>query len=72
VVLLDQEHLYNESGAVPYHLREVADFVSFFDGPELVDPGVVPLGDWRPDDDNRADVDGYCGVVRKPWPDRTH
>jgi O-methyltransferase involved in polyketide biosynthesis len=64
--VIESHRQYNESGAVPYHLREVADFVSFFDGLDLVDPGVVPLGDWRPDDDNRADVDGYCGVARKP------
>jgi hypothetical protein len=51
---------------VPYHLREVADFRSFFQGLEVVEPGVVPIPEWRPEQDNRADVDGYCGVARKP------
>jgi hypothetical protein len=64
--VIESHRQYNESGAVPYHLREVADFTSFFDGLELVEPGVVPLPDWRPEGDGRADVDGYAGVARKP------
>ena len=64
--VIESHRQYNESGAVPYHLRDLPDFVSFFDGLELVEPGVVPFTDWRPDDDTRADVDGYCGVARKP------
>jgi len=64
--VIESHRQYNESGAVPYHLREVADFTSFFDGLELVEPGVVPLADWRPDGGARIDVDGYCGVARKP------
>ncbi|MET8568889.1 SAM-dependent methyltransferase [Streptomyces sp. NPDC004783] len=38
-----------ESGAAPYVLRTVDEIASFFDGPELVDPGVVPVPLWRPD-----------------------
>jgi hypothetical protein len=64
--VIESHRQYNESGAVPYHLREVSDFQAFFDGLDLIDPGVVPLADWRPDDDSRARVDGYCGVARKP------
>ena len=63
--VIESHRQYNESGAVPYHLREVADFVSFFDGLELVEPGVVPIPDWRPAGDAHADVDGYGGVARK-------
>jgi hypothetical protein len=64
--VIESHRQYNESGAVPYHLREVADFISFFDGLDVIEPGVVPLGRWRPDDpDDRADVDGYCGVAPK-------
>ena len=63
--VIESHRQYNESGAVPYHLREVADFVSFFDGLELVEPGVVPIPDWRPAGDAHADVDGYGGVGRK-------
>ncbi|MER7456035.1 SAM-dependent methyltransferase [Micromonospora sp. NPDC126480] len=64
--VIESHRQYNESGAVPYHLREVADFTAFFDGLELVEPGIVPLGHWRPDGVPSATVDGYCGVARKP------
>jgi ubiquinone/menaquinone biosynthesis C-methylase UbiE len=60
---------YNESGAVPYVLRTPAEIASFFDGLELVEPGVVSCPRWRPDptpDGPSADVDVYGGVGRKP------
>ncbi|PAZ15166.1 S-adenosyl methyltransferase [Streptomyces sp. SA15] len=63
---------YNASGAVPYYVRGVAEIAGFFDGLELVDPGVVRVTQWRPgpsDSANPADpaasVDAYCGVGRK-------
>ena len=64
--VIESHRQYNESGAVPYHLREVSDFSAFFDGLELVDPGVVPIPHWRPDTDTDVDVDGYAAVARKP------
>jgi len=64
--VIESHRQYNESGAVPYHLRQVSDFSAFFDGLELLDPGVVPIPDWRPDGDAHADVDGYGAVARKP------
>jgi O-methyltransferase involved in polyketide biosynthesis len=64
--VIESHRQYNESGAVPYHLREVADFKAFFEGLELVEPGVVPMGQWRPDDKHITVVDGYCGIARKP------
>ena len=64
--VIESHRQYNESGAVPYHLRSVDDFTAFFDGLELVEPGVVPIPLWRPDSDDRPDVDGYAGVARKP------
>ncbi|GAP52821.1 SAM-dependent methyltransferase, partial [Streptomyces azureus] len=63
---------YNESGAVPYHVREVAEIAGFFDGLELVEPGVVRVPEWRPEPsegavgEDAAGVDAYCGVGRKP------
>ncbi|GCB51713.1 hypothetical protein SNL152K_9069 [Streptomyces sp. NL15-2K] len=64
---------YNASGAVPYHVRGIEEIAGFFDGLELVDPGVVQVTRWRPepsDSANPADpavsVDAYCGVGRKP------
>ena len=65
--VIESHRQYNESGAVPYHLREVADFEAFFTGLELVEPGIVPLPLWRPEAGAPVvDVDGYCGVGRKP------
>ncbi|MCX4657834.1 SAM-dependent methyltransferase [Streptomyces sp. SID4919] len=59
---------YNSSGAVPYHVRPVDEIASYFDGLELVEPGIVPVTAWRPDPDE-ADapaVDAYGAVGRKP------
>jgi O-methyltransferase involved in polyketide biosynthesis len=59
---------YNDSGAVPYQLRTPAEIASFFDGLELVEPGVVSCPRWQPDPDDtvKADVDAFGGVGRKP------
>lgn len=59
---------YNESGAVPYTLRTPDEIASFFDGLELVPPGVVPCPRWRPDQDTTGpeDLDAVGGVGRKP------
>ena len=40
---------YNDSGALPYVQRTPAEIASFFDGLELVEPGVVSCPRWRPD-----------------------
>ena len=59
---------YNESGAVPYYLRSPEQFARFFEGLELVEPGVVPVPHWRPDPDSSGQTVGrnsYCGVGRK-------
>ena len=58
---------YNDSGAVPYYLRSPARFARFFDGLELVEPGVVPVPHWRPDPGAEpVEIYSYCGVGRKP------
>ena len=42
--------VYEASGAVPYRTRSLEQFTGYFDGLELVAPGVVvPVDDWRPD-----------------------
>jgi hypothetical protein len=43
--------IYEASGAVPYRTRTLEQFTGYFDGLELIDPGVVPVADWRPDPD---------------------
>jgi S-adenosyl methyltransferase len=58
---------YNQSGAVPYYLRSPAQFERFFEGLELVEPGVVPVPHWRPDPGAEpVEIYSYCGVGRKP------
>jgi len=60
---------YNASGAVPYHVRPVAEIAGFFEGLDLVEPGVVQVTEWRPDSGDttgRVAVDAYCGMGRKP------
>jgi O-methyltransferase involved in polyketide biosynthesis len=62
---------YNQSGAVPYHLRSPEQIAGFFEGLELVEPGVVSCPRWRPDpadarDGLPAEVDAFGGVGRKP------
>ena len=58
---------YNASGAVPYYLRSPEQFRRFFEGLELVEPGVVPVPHWRPDPGAEpVEIYSYCGVGRKP------
>ncbi len=62
---------YNQSGAVPYILRSPEQIAGFFDGLELVEPGVVSCPRWRPDpagpsSDLPVEVDAFGGVGRKP------
>jgi O-methyltransferase involved in polyketide biosynthesis len=58
---------YNDSGAVPYHLRSPERFERYFEGLKLVEPGVVPVPHWRPDPDaDPVEIYSYCGVGRKP------
>ena len=40
---------YNQTGAVPYYLRSPAQIARFFGGLTMVEPGVVPCSDWRPE-----------------------
>ncbi len=59
---------YNESGAIPYALRTPEQIAGFFEGLELVEPGVVSCPRWRPDHvgDLPPEVDAFGGVGRKP------
>jgi hypothetical protein len=67
----EAQQRYNESGALPYQLRSPEQIAGFFDGLELVEPGVVSVPRWRPDvaeadDGLPAEVDAFGGVGRKP------
>jgi hypothetical protein len=58
---------YNETGAVPYFLRPVDRIEAFFDGLELVDPGIVSVPLWRPEPGAATTPIGqHGGLGRKP------
>jgi O-methyltransferase involved in polyketide biosynthesis len=62
------QEIYNRSGAVPYHLRSPEQIAGFFEGLELVEPGLVSCPRWRPDavDGPPEELDAFGGVGRKP------
>lgn len=62
--------LFRRSGT-PFHPRTLPEFYRFFDGLELLGPGVIPVHGWRPDpEDVTAQAEGavpvYAGVAVKP------
>ncbi|MEV0613809.1 SAM-dependent methyltransferase [Nonomuraea sp. NPDC050404] len=60
---------WNESGGAPMTLRTLEEVTGFFDGLELLEPGVVALPRWRPVPETLyADHEAvyYAGVGRKP------
>ncbi|MFR0355703.1 SAM-dependent methyltransferase [Streptomyces sediminimaris] len=59
---------YNESGAVPYNLRTVDEITAYFDGLELIEPGVVSVPLWRPEPGAPAPevIGEHGGLARKP------
>lgn len=40
---------YNQTGAVPYRLRSPAQIEGYFDGLDLIEPGLVSCPLWQPD-----------------------
>ena len=59
---------YNDCGAVPYNLRTVDQITAFFDGLELVEPGVVSVTQWRPEPGSPTPeiIAEHGGLARKP------
>ena len=59
---------YEQTGAVPYVSRTPEQVEGYFAGLDLVPPGVVPVGDWRPDPSPfpPAQVDSLAGIGHKP------
>jgi hypothetical protein len=58
---------YDDTGAVPYVLRTPEQIAGYFDGLELVEPGLVPAPRWRPEPGAAdADLTILGGVARKP------
>ncbi len=60
---------WNDSGENPRVNRTPERLARFFDGLELLEPGVVSVASWRPDPAKVGeiqDVDDFGGVGRKP------
>jgi hypothetical protein len=65
------DKLNERLGPVRQTIRSPEEIGRFFDGLELVPPGLAQLPQWRPDLGNTGPVEGitlsaYCGVARKP------
>lgn len=61
--------IWNASGAAPITARTPQEISRFFDGLEMLEPGVVTCSAWRPDPDGsgiREPVSEFCGLGRKP------
>ncbi|GAA3552825.1 SAM-dependent methyltransferase [Amycolatopsis ultiminotia] len=74
--LRDEIHEQYKRSSTPFHYRTRAEFGEFFDGLELVDPGIVWVSEWHPEAgesrssarlaDNPSFSGGICGLGRKP------
>jgi hypothetical protein len=60
---------YDDTGAVAYKLRGPGQIARFFDGLEIIEPGIVPCLQWRPEVSALAppaEVEPLGGIGRKP------
>jgi O-methyltransferase involved in polyketide biosynthesis len=60
---------YSKTGAVPYQLRTPAQVAAFFEGLDLVEPGLVPVSQWRPEPSPFPSVEvktTLAAIGRKP------
>ncbi|GAA2864340.1 SAM-dependent methyltransferase [Nonomuraea rubra] len=65
--LVEAVAFYNQRAAFPYTLRSPGEVAGFFEGLELVPPGVVSTPLWRPGPPQPVPgvVSAMCGVARK-------
>jgi hypothetical protein len=56
---------YNDRVTAQITPRDRAGVSRFFDGLEMIGPGVVPLAQWSGTSGDRG-LQAYCGVGRKP------
>jgi hypothetical protein len=57
---------WNENATPPITARSRADVAAFFEGLDLLDPGLVPCSQWRPDSESPAVVPQFGAVAVKP------
>jgi S-adenosyl methyltransferase len=66
----DEATQVGSEAGVTYVVRSPEQIVGFFDGLQVLEPGVVCTPRWRPDTgangDLPAELDVFCGVARKP------
>ena len=61
---------YNQHVAAPMRRRSREEFGRFFDGLEIIEPGIVQMHQWRPaETDLTAPSSGHAAVGRKPGRD---
>jgi hypothetical protein len=63
------ERLNERMGDTQGTLRTAGEIAAFFEGLEMVPPGLVQLHRWRPDPpdaDLSYEIPAYCGIGRKP------
>ncbi|REE96891.1 SAM-dependent methyltransferase [Thermomonospora umbrina] len=66
--VVEAVRMWNEVAPTPYHLRTPARLAAFFEGLDLLEPGIVSCPRWRPDPvdvGKISDMDEYCAVGRK-------
>jgi hypothetical protein len=77
--VVEAGRIWNQSANPTYHLRSPERIARFFDGLQLVEPGIGPPPRWRPEltpsaapsfsgppTEAEAELDSCCGVGRKP------
>jgi hypothetical protein len=58
---------WNQESANPLVPRTRTELARFFEGMDVLDPGIVSMSRWRPPDGTQpAVVPGYCVIARKP------
>src|SRR5262249_32839378 len=59
---------WNQVAPTPYTLRSPRQIAAFFEGLELIEPGIVSCPQWRPEPQDVGGVqkmDEFCGLGRK-------
>lgn len=63
--IVESQRIANQGGH-PYNLRSPEEIAGYFDGLDLVPPGVVSTSLWRPEPGTAPTAtDGYCGIGQK-------
>jgi hypothetical protein len=64
--LAESRNRVNRISHQQYTHRSHAEVLRFFDGLEVVEPGLVELRKWRPAVESSRVTPGWCGLGRKP------